>query len=128
MFLRFPKDKIDFFLFVTLCAMLINSNFAAIFLWGSGSLNYLWGIGLIVCFLIPLRMFWEKTIKKEAICKDWKIWNHILFVLIFFPLAFIAGWSSEHIGATTVFVIFLSIIYATYMKIKLPREAHLFHS
>lgn len=117
-FLRFPKDKLDFFLFAALCVMLINSNFAAIFLWGSGSLNYLWGIGLIVLFLIPYRLFWDNYIN-QSFDKKTKKWEIIVQALIV-PLGVFAGWSSEHIGLTTCFFLFLSIVYAVYKKIRLP--------
>lgn len=118
LFLRFPKDKLDFFLFAALCVMLINSNFAAIFLWGSGSLNYLWGIGLIVLFLVPYRLFWDNYLN-QRIDKKQKTWEFIAQVLVV-PFGVLAGWSSEHIGITTCFFLFLSIVYAVYKKIRLP--------
>lgn len=116
-FLRIPQDRGDYFLFFTFCAMVINSNFAAIFLWGSGSLNYLWGIGLIIFFLIPYRIFWGRVFGENI---EISRYIRIAFGVLFFFLSFFAGWASEHIGAMVVLVLTCSIIYAAISKIRLP--------
>ncbi|RDU57502.1 DUF6056 family protein [Helicobacter sp. MIT 99-5507] len=56
LFLRFPNNLCDFAaILLTLLLLLLLLSFEEVFLWGSGSLNYLWGFSLSLLFLIPYR-------------------------------------------------------------------------
>ena len=53
-FLRFPSNLFDFSIVALfLLLLLLLMSFEEVFLWGSGSLNYLWGFSLSLLFLIP---------------------------------------------------------------------------
>ena len=55
-FLRFPSNLFDFSIVALfLLLLLLLMSFEEVFLWGSGSLNYLWGFSLSLLFLIPYR-------------------------------------------------------------------------
>lgn len=112
-FARFPKDKLDYLSFFLLCIMLVNMNFATIFLWYAGSFNYLWGMCFIVLFLIPYRLFWDNMSISSNKYKP-------MLTCLLIPLGICAGWSSEHIGATVSLLLVLSFGFAFYKKIKLP--------
>ncbi len=68
LFLKFPNSLFDFSIIVLfLLLLLLLMSFEEVFLWGSGSLNYLWGFSLSLLFLIPYRklnikMSFSKTI------------------------------------------------------------------
>lgn len=113
-FARFPKDKLDYLSFALFCTMILSVNFAGTFLWVAGNLNYIWGLGLILLFLIPYRFFWSN--------RNWGEPKGRVFCLypLFFVLAILAGWSSENIGATLCLLSMLSLIIARYKKLKLP--------
>lgn len=116
-FARLPKDRIDYFSLVLMWVMIVNMNFADIFLWGSGSLNYLWGIGLVLLFLIPYRIFWGKYFMNM---ENYSLKKSVFWCFYLLPFSVFAGWSSEHIGATVCCLLVVSIGYAYFKKIKLP--------
>ena len=63
---RIPRYKKDIALIATmLILILITTMFGSIFLWGAGSLNYLWSISFIILFLLPYRFYVEKDIIKK---------------------------------------------------------------
>ncbi len=112
-FAKIPKDKFDYLSLSLVCIILLNVNFAAIFLWLSGSFNYLLGNTLIIIALIPYRFFWAGSFHLSS-------YQSYIFGIFFGIFCIFAGWSSEHIGASVSFLFFLSLFYAFYKKIKLP--------
>ncbi len=53
----------DFTALFLICLFILYCvSFGAVFLWGAGSTNYLWGILFIMLFLLPFRFFAEKTL------------------------------------------------------------------
>ena len=119
-FARLPRERLDYLSLGLICLMLVNMNFAAIFLWGSGSANYLWGIGLIVIFLIPYRLMWGIVLEQGEKSFFGLNFKEFLLAIGLFILAIPAGWASEHIGALVSFLLALSFIFAYVKKIKLP--------
>lgn len=118
-FARLPKNRLDFLTFALICLMIVNMHFADIFLWGAGSLNYLWGIGLIILFLIPYRLFWG------GVLGDYVREGSVFVYFCLIPISVFAGWSSEHIGATLSFVLIFTYFYAYYKKVQLPMWYHI---
>ncbi|WP_305862927.1 DUF6056 family protein [Helicobacter cholecystus] len=114
-FAKLPKKAVDFLALSLILIMVLNSAFATVFLWGAGSLNYLWAMVVILLFLIPYRIFWGDLLKG----KDLNYLPSWLIVLIF-PLGVIGGWSSEHVGAMLCFVLLLSLLIAWIKKFTLP--------
>ncbi|RAX52038.1 hypothetical protein CCY99_07760 [Helicobacter sp. 16-1353] len=65
LFGRIPKDRNDITTIMFICLLiLVASPFGAVFLWGSGALNYLWGLFFIIIFLLPYRIFSEKALNR----------------------------------------------------------------
>lgn len=118
LFMHFPNKKSDYVFFSLICIMTINMAFATVFLWGAGSLNYLWAMETILVFLIPYRFFWNACLNEKNDILSIKYKK--LFILLLSIVGIIAGWSSEHVGAITCFVLLVSLIYLYVKKIKIP--------
>ena len=88
------------------------TTFCSVFLWTSGSVNYLWGYNLLALHWLPYRFFWKTIVSKKE-CDECS-YNHMsnsklsLFVLI----SFFAGWSSEQVGVMSLFVHLCLITWA----------------
>lgn len=97
--------------FIFLSIMMCALQFEEIFLWGSGSVNYLWGFACIIGFLMPFKIF--LSTKKDVLKNKFSIVGFLILTLI-------AALSHE-IGAVfmIIFNIFI-LIYAKIYKIKLP--------
>ncbi|MCR8679769.1 MULTISPECIES: DUF6056 family protein [Campylobacter] len=116
---RVIRDKADIVLLALWFAILgLFGYFGSIFLWGAGSVNYLWGVTLIFIFCLPYRLFWDQIYNHTQ--KS----SHSVFVnfiwLGFGFLAFLAGMASEFIGVMIIFATTISFIYAKYHKTSLP--------
>ena len=62
---KFPNEKLDgSILFLIILLLEGFASFGANFLWGSGSLNYLWGLSFILLFLIPYRFYYANVFSK----------------------------------------------------------------
>lgn len=115
-FARLPQSRVDFYTFLLLCILLISVNdFAATFLWYSGSFNYLWGIFFIVIFLLPVR-FWVASLFANTPPRA----PHILALLSYSILAIMAGMSSEHMGALVCLGLVGLFALCFYKRIKIP--------
>lgn len=118
-FANWPKTKMDFLIIGLICVAIINSVFATVFLWGAGSLNYLWAMETILIFLIPYRIFWGSIFnnkeKKISSCRQ-----ETYLALLTPVLGIIAGWSSEHVGAVLCLILTLSLFIARKNRIHLP--------
>lgn len=73
-------------------------------LWLTGSINYLWGITLILTFMIPYRYFFttNKMMNWQQKLPHW------LTRSIFFIFGLLAGWTNE--SASFALIIFLAVI------------------
>ena len=70
-------------------------------LWVTGSCNYLWGMTIILAFLLPFRLSLESKPSNSKIM--------ILLMLLF---GILAGWTNENTAGAMIFIsIFLLIIY-----------------
>lgn len=68
-FARLPKNRFDVAnISLFMLILMYTLPFGPDFFWGSGSLNYLWGLFFIILFLIPYRLYYESIIcnKKEG--------------------------------------------------------------
>ena len=116
---RIPRYKKDIALIATmLILILITTMFGSIFLWGAGSLNYLWGISFIILFLLPYRFYVEKAlIKNGGGNQD----SNKLYLNLLSPFGFIAGMASEQIGIITIISLLCIGLYLKfYRRINLP--------
>lgn len=122
-FARLPLGRKDWMSICFLCFCLITLNdFAADFLWNSGWFNYLLGCLLIMLFWIPFRFFWQSVwVSKTKNLGTINVnRNFLLAVWLMLPLSFLAGMSSEQMGAWSIVIGGLTIAYARVIKVKLP--------
>ncbi|MBD5165201.1 DUF6056 family protein [Helicobacter sp.] len=114
---KLPNKKQDYYMLALLCALiLLLCCFGSTFLWGAGSFNYLWGVGFIVLFLLPFRIFWENP---QGVLKASYKLNPLIIGLLFGIFAVVAGMASE-MNIALCIVLLLSLCFAFYQKIKLP--------
>lgn len=119
---RLPSSKEDFFSFAFLIGFICAfGHFGAVFLWGAGALNYLWGVGLILCFLVPFRLFYEEKFREKS---EMPFFQSLpfqwIFSLFIFVLGFLAGMSSEFIGLAVIVVLMLLFFRAWIKNWKQP--------
>ncbi len=115
-FMRFPKTRQDMRCIVLICFLILYfSPFGADFLWGAGSLNYMWGILLIIIALYPYRIFWNSIFINEIR----QIINPI-FIPLFIIISFFAGMASEQLGIIVILLHIAFFGYSIKQKIKLP--------
>lgn len=124
-FARLPKcDKNinDFVAIIFILFLLLYfAPFGADFLWGSGSLNYMWGILLIMLILLPYRLFYQNIFANQKIIFNIKNKFAVFSLyLAFFIFSFLGGMASEQIGIVSIIVHIVLLIYTLKAKIKLP--------
>ncbi|WP_147289271.1 DUF6056 family protein [Helicobacter sp. MIT 99-5507] len=93
--------------------LLYFAPFGADFLWGAGSLNYMWGILLMIIALLPYRLFWNDIFTNKN--KQNKVIKNPL--ILFTNL--LAGMASEQLGIIAILCHICFIVYAKYKHIKL---------
>ena len=110
LFLRFPNNFIDFsiILFILLLFLLLLS-FEEVFLWGAGSMNYLWGFTFGALLLIPYR----KSLQ------GFRFENKIIFCVFMFLLGLVVGVWHE---GTSALILSSLILYCFYMKCILKKS------
>lgn len=116
-FAKIPKNANDFMTIILMCFLLLYfAPFGADFLWGSGSLNYMWGILLIMLALLPYRLFYQDIFTQQK--SSFFIANKFLPFFIIF--SFFAGMASEQIGIVSIAVHIALLFYMFKIKIKIP--------
>lgn len=90
---------------------LLTPRFGESFLWLTASCTYLWGILLVLLYLVPFKNSYAGTIKLEITTK-------IVLMPFYFVLSVFAGNTSENIGAA---LIVMSIMYMLFTCIKFHR-------
>ena len=79
---------------------LLAPGFGQSYLWLTGAANYLYGILIILAFLIPFRR--GVSFKKKAMS--------VLFPVLFFVAGILAGWTNESTGAALLLVVVCFIV------------------
>lgn len=107
-FARLPRSYEDsVILSLILLIIMYSLPFGSTFFWGSGSLNYLWGLFFIVIFLLPYRFYY-----KSISLKNWGVRYSLIFYLPFLLCSFVAGMASEHIGFISILaLVLITILY-----------------
>ncbi|RAX51489.1 hypothetical protein CCY99_08945 [Helicobacter sp. 16-1353] len=115
-FLRLPKNMADFGLIATLLvSFMLLLSFEEVFLWGSGSANYLWTFVVVGIFLLPYRIFFNdlKSFKKMP-----KFLDSIYFYILFFIFSIMAGMWHEVVSAVVLACLVILVLYIKiFMKI-----------
>ena len=124
---KFPKDKLDSNILLLIILLLMAfASFGANFLWGSGSLNYLWGLSFILLFLFSYRFYFSFALLDSKLIKilngggrSKNTSNKTLFkhqnklALLSILIAPFAGLASEQIGLLVI----ISLLFFTLVLI-----------
>lgn len=142
MFGRVPRGIKDASLVALILFMLMKfCAFGANFAWGSGSLNYMWGICLIMIFLLPYRFYapnlyggggksQNSTSQNSTFWRESKL-RQIIFAILFLPISFCAGMANEMLGIVSIIALVALNIYVLFARfaraqtIKIPRLLNL---
>lgn len=89
---------------------LLTPAFGESFLWVTGASNYLYGILIILLYLIPFRLSFDKDYPKD------KAW-YTLLALVF---GIIAGWTNENTGGALAVMLFCLTIWRLIQKKRVP--------
>ncbi|WP_195955504.1 DUF3329 domain-containing protein [Clostridium saudiense] len=84
---------------------IITPNFGQSYLWITGASNYLYGILIILIYLIPFRIA-NNSIKS----KNKGLVINILLSALYLLLGIIAGWTNENTGVALICIIILYLI------------------
>lgn len=106
-------------LIINLLLWFCEPVFGETILWLTGSCNYLWGLLLILTFLLPFRMhlFKEKTAESLKTSSNLR---KILFAIGMFFFGILAGWTNENNSIAMIGMIFLFMLLIKVEKRKLP--------
>lgn len=97
----FKNFNIFWFVWIGLILWNVTPKFGQSFLWLTGSTNYLYGIFIILVFLIPYKIKLNNNVKEKKI-------NCILEIfkaLIYFAFGVIAGWTNENTSVALIIMI-----------------------
>jgi len=84
-----------------------------VFFWLTGSTNYLWGIVLILLFLLPYRMFLAGYDLLHS--------KNILIKTMYLLLGLLAGMTNENTVPAMIFILICSIVWFHFKKKRIPR-------
>lgn len=99
---------------IHLCLWFCQPVFGEVFLWLTGSCNYLWGTTIILAFLLPFRFSLENQPSSASHQKNFsKIIGMFLFGIL-------AGWTNENTAAAMIGIIFLFLFLKKFRKETLP--------
>lgn len=95
------NKKINNFLLLTIIIMtwMFIPAFGETCLWLTGSCNYLWGMAIVLLFMLPYRLSLDKELKFG-----------IIRIILLSLLGILAGWCNENTSAAMLFMITLIII------------------
>lgn len=105
----FSDFSITKFSVIAILLFLSCPSFGQSFLWITGSANYLYGILIILCVLLPYRR------QVKGVNSNHSIWLEIIISVIYLLLGVIAGWTNEN---TSVAMIAMMIAYIVFFRIK----------
>lgn len=90
---------------------LLTPAFGESFLWVTGASNYLYGILMILLYLIPFRRSLDTEHPKD------KAW----YMLLAFVFGIIAGWTNENTGGALAAMLFCFSVWRLIQKKRVPR-------
>lgn len=102
----FKNIKISWFLLINCILWVLTPAFGQSFLWITGSCNYMYGIFIILVFLIPYR----KVLSNAYTRKENNLIIKIIQAITCLLLGIIAGWTNENTGVALIFMILLFLI------------------
>ncbi len=100
--------------FIAMLLFLITPAFGQSYLWITGAANYLYGILLILVFLIPYRIQINKHYNNL-----YSIWIEVLLGLMYGIAAIVAGWTNENTAVAMCVIMISYISYFFIMKLRI---------
>lgn len=91
-------------------------NFFDVFLWITGSANYLWTLVLVLLFLLPFRLY-----KGEDLLTKSK--SRYVCISVIFLGGVIAGWTNENTGLAVLSILLMWFLFCKNKKWKIPNWA-----
>lgn len=85
---------------------ILQPAFGETILWITGSANYLWGMLIILLFLLPYRFY--KPVAGN------KVSRNVLYACLMFLGGIIAGWTNENTALGMILIITMYIVYYKY--------------
>ena len=109
----FQKTRVSLFVGINLLLWFFAPAFGESTLWVIGSANYLWGMLLVLAFLLPFRLY---AVRQNV------MQNHMVFHVIWMFLAgVLAGWTNENTGAGLLAILVLMMAYFWINKLRIPK-------
>lgn len=109
----FQKTRVSLFVGINLLLWIFAPAFGESTLWVIGSANYLWGMLLVLAFLLPFRLY---AVRQNV------MQNHMVFHVIWMFLAgVLAGWTNENTGAGLLAILVLMMAYFWINKLRIPK-------
>lgn len=113
--------NISLLIFIYCSLFVFTPAFGQSFLWVTGSSNYLYGIELVLIYLIPFRYLTK--MRKESTKKYTCVLLHVLSIIFKFfgmlILGFVAGATNENVSIALIAVVFVFMAYYKIYKIKI---------
>ncbi len=96
-----------------LCLWFFTPSFGKSYLWLTGACNYLWGILIILLYLIPLTRALSGT-------QNIKLTTLIVISPLYFVFGLIAGWTNENTSAALIVISILMIVSISVKRKRFP--------
>lgn len=106
------KASISILVVIFTLTWFLQPAFAETVLWITGSANYLWGTFIILLFLLPYKLYHNKSVNTYK--------HEALFVILMFLAGIIAGWTNENTAAAMIAMATLFILYYRWEKASIP--------
>lgn len=95
------KYKTSIIIIIFCLTFLLQPAFGETVLWLTGSINYMWGTTIILCFLLPYRIYRNANKKNNLL--------EFSLSIIFLLFGIIAGWTNENTSISIICMIALFI-------------------
>ena len=108
----FRKHNISLYLFIVFSIWLYTINYGQAVLWLTGSINYLWGSFIILCFLSPYILYINNSRTFSG--------KYAPIVCMFF-LGILAGWCNENTSGGAILFTVFAVIFCIIFKQKIQK-------
>ena len=110
------KNHISLLIFIYGALFIFTPAFGESFLWVTGASNYLYGIELILFYLIPYRYIErEKSVKKVRK----SVIVTLLKLILMFLFGILVGWTNENLSIAVIAIVFAFLIKYKLHKIRI---------
>lgn len=111
----FKNFSLSKFSMIAMLLFLSSPAFGQSFLWITGSANYLYGILIVLCFLIPYRLQANNLLSRQPLLLE------IFVAIIYMLFGIIAGWTNENtsVAMIVMIIIYIFFFYINSVKIRL---------